>query len=247
MNIGPGRRTGFTLIELVVVIAVVLLLAGLALSVGVAVVEQSERRQTQATLALLDTAVKEWEVVSDRKLTWWEDADDPGSPAQYDVHSSTDDVLIISEVLSTVARPAAVQRIIARIDPQSVYSYRVGDTSWWLRGEPLESRFVGSITVLDAWGAPIYATHPGRPHRPGSDALPPDPDGTNHTRNERDYGTAPSREVVFVSAGPDGLFGTYGEAPPSLPYGDIAAWRARVRTDNVYSKPVTWPKVSYGY
>ena len=35
----------------------------------------------------------------------------------------------------------------------------------------MEDTFVGAVTVLDAWGTPIYATHPGRPYRPGVDDM----------------------------------------------------------------------------
>ena len=64
-----GHRS-FTLIELVVVIAVVLLLAGITLSVSVAVVEHAELRRTDTTMRLLDAAVREWELAADRKLSW---------------------------------------------------------------------------------------------------------------------------------------------------------------------------------
>ena len=54
------RSPGFTLIELVVVISIILLLVGLTMSVGLAVRSKSETRQTENVLILLDQAVKQW-------------------------------------------------------------------------------------------------------------------------------------------------------------------------------------------
>ena len=224
----------FTLVELVVVIGVILLLVGLTLSVSVAVIEQSERRETENVLRLLDTAMKEWEVLSDRKLTWWDPYDPPDLKDQTDIHSSTEPILIITEMLDVIGRSAPVKEIIAGIDPDLVYTYRAGTYPPWI-DQPLQSeidgRFDGSLTILDAWETPIYATHPGRPYNPNWDPLyntPRDPDGTVRTYNEDEYGVARNREVCFVSAGPDQRFGHLKTDPQGA-------------EDNLYSYPITKP------
>ncbi len=231
------RQRGFTLVELVVVIGVILLLAGLTLSVGVVVVEQSERRQTETVVQLLGAAVAEWERLADRKLMW-------GSGTAFEVHPETALVFTITEVLDVISRPPEVQKILAQIDPDFLYRYELTPPRWIDAPDEQSdyNGFVGSLTVLDAWGTPIYATHPGRPFDLAYDEGP-DPDGTNTTYNESQYGVAPNRQIVFVSAGPDRLFGIAGEFD-TLGEGEAAA-RAEARRDNTYSAPVTF--VTYDY
>jgi len=234
----PAR--GFSLVELTVVIGIVVLLAGLTISAGTAVVRNAEHRATETALVQLDAAVREWELLADRKLTWAE----PGEQAE--VHAVTPEVLIITEILDVVTRNAASRDLIAHIDPDLVYRYE-DDTAPWL-STPMErsdvnDRFVGSLTVLDAWGTPVYATHPGRPWTAADgqqDGLERDPDGTIRTLNEQRYGTAPNRRIVFVSAGPDQRFGLPAEFYPP----DMQAMR-EARLDNIYSIPANFDTNGY--
>jgi len=234
----PAR--GFSLVELTVVIGIVVLLAGLTLSAGTAVVRNAEQRRTATALTQLDTAVREWELQADRKLRWWQRYYDAfETRAGSDVLSDTPPVLIITEILDTIASNDDIQRILSQIDPQLVYSYR-DDTAPWLDAADkihVNDRFIGGLTVLDAWGTPIYATHPGS--RWTSDPAVTllewdrDPDGTIRTYNEQEYGIAPNRRIVFVSAGPDQRFGL----PMEFSAPDAEQIRA-ARLDNVYSVPV---------
>jgi len=232
----------FTLLEMIIVIGVVLLLAGLSLSVSVAVIEQSERQRTEATLQLLDTAVREWELAADRKLLWWQYGDDAGIRGRADVHADTDEIMIITEILDVISRPAAVREMLAGIDPLLVYTYGQDASPPWIDGG-VDPAFVGGLTVLDSWETPIYATHPGRPWTEADGQGPygtgPDDDGTIRTRNEKDYGVAPSRQVVFVSAGPDGRFGLPEEFL-ELGFGERTAAIEAARRDNLYSVPIVY-------
>ncbi len=236
----PAR--GFSLVEMTVVIGIVVLLAGLTLSAGTAVVRNAEQRSTATALALLDTAVREWELQADRKLRWWQQYyDDPSSSAGSDVSSLTREVLILTEILEAIKHTETAQQILGQIDPELVYQYRDATAPWL--DEPMEmfqvnNRFIGGLTILDAWGTPIYATHPGSLWM--SD--PPvsfldwerDPDGTIRTYNEEHYGIAPNRRIVFVSAGPDQRFGL----PTEFSAPDEQQIRA-ARLDNIYSIPVS--------
>lgn len=236
-----SNRGGFTLIELVVVIGIMLLLLGLTLSVGVAVRTQSEIRETENTMRLLDTAMQEWEQSADRRLTWWQQlADDPSMRERSDIHSDTPEELIITEMLDVITRPNQIKQMIAQIAPDFVYTYQEGVVPPWMEDQDLLQLedFLGSITVLDAWGLPIYATHPGRLWK-DSDGNPPyvfpqNEDGTIQTYNERTYGVSPNRQVVFVSAGPDGEFGDMSEADDSDAF--------KLTNDNLYSYPVKRPQ-----
>ncbi len=240
-----ANAAAFTLVEMVVVIGIIVLLAGLTLSVGVTVAHQSEVRQTRAVLLLLDAAVQEWELQADRKLSWCVCNPNHSDPdrAVADVHGDTEEVLIITEVLKVIMKSTSVREIMAKVDPSLIHAYRSGVYPPWIvtpeEKSDLDERFNdGDITVLDAWGWPIYATHPGRPWDAARDSYPDyeierDADGTILTYNEEKYGVAAGRRMCFVSAGPDGSFGDLDPgAPPS---------EAALAEDNVYSYPVQPP------
>jgi len=232
-------------VEVTVSIGIMLLLAGLTLSISTAVVRASDARRTESAMRLLDQAVKEWEITADRSMTWWQYGDPDEYKDKADVRSSTKPVLIITEMLDLMTREPSSRAIIQQIEPDLVYRYRQDDPASWLEGYALNQvndRFVGSATILDAWGTPIYATHPGRPWRQDDTEanLARDPDGTIRTYNEQDYGVAPNRRVVFVSAGPDGLFGLPGEFAGDLDPQTRSERMADAAKDNLYTMPVTW-------
>lgn len=242
------RQRGFTLIELVVVIGIILLLVGLVMAIGTAVRQNGETQQTETTIELLEAAVQEWQTVAQRQLTWGID-DDPqdayydiqGDPDGEGVNGATWDILVLTELLQTIRRPSSVQSIIAQINPDFVHRYQQDDNSVWLSAmetNEVNDRFVGELTVVDAWGLPIYATHPGRlPHElldnPANTII--DVDDTIRTFNENWYGVAKNRQVCFVSAGPDGDFGHMNPAgnDPDL----LAATE-----DNVFSYEAISPR-----
>jgi type II secretory pathway pseudopilin PulG len=229
-------RRAFTLIEMMVAIGVVVFLVGLTVSAGLAVANRSARIQTRATLQLLEQAMQEWEASAARQLTWWNYQNPQDNPAlrdRYDIHGDTPEPLIITEMLTIIMRAPTVRQIIGQIDSSLLYTYKAGEYPPWIENEAngpaqQDASFVGGLTILDPWGVPIYATHPGRPWT-GADATygEPDPDGTIHTYNEYRYGAARNRVIRFVSAGPDRDFG-WAEYPPDDPY-------FKTTKDNLYS------------
>ncbi len=189
----------FTLVELVVTIGLILVLAGLTLSVSVAIVHGSEVRQTETTLRLLDQAIREWEVQAGRQLTY---GMNNASGDQFDIQEpfSHDPSLVemekaTADFLAIISRSDAIKKILGQIDPDAMV--RVENEF-----DPASS----TIRILDAWGNGIVAVMPGRTWETGDTELR-DADGTIQTHTEEDCGVAPNRQICFVSPGPDGHFG----------------------------------------
>ena len=216
-------RAGFTLLEVLVTISMVVLLTGLTLSVLSSMTLASEIRSTENTLRLLDTAVDEWQQQSSRTISWGQDDSPPG--ASYDVQGQlgwqllTEEVFVLTEILAVVSRNPAANGVLTKIDQDLVYRFSEGTYPDWVSSptekQQQDERFVGEITILDAWGEPIYATHPGRTHTDDDSPSLPDVDGTVRTYNEIKYGSALNRRIMFVSAGPDGDFGNRNAVPGS--------------------------------
>jgi type II secretory pathway pseudopilin PulG len=242
-RIAPSRtacpRRAFTLVEMMVTIGVVIFLVAITVSATVALARRSEVHQTENVLRLLDMAMQEWETTADRKLT-------QGSLPSDDLDEDTEFVFIISEIFDRIGPNPSVKSIVAQINPKFVYTYRQSDLSdppAWIRSYEEQFQlqaFVGSMTVLDAWGFPIYSTHPGRLYDEGPpfyDAPPTvtrDADGTIRTPNEDVFGTAKNRRICFVSAGPDSMFGRMDSPVDGELYDQTL--------DNVFSYPIDRPE-----
>ena len=133
--------------------------------------------------------------------------------------------------------------MLVQIDDDRWYTYQPERYADWIdtpaERQQQDQRFAGSTTILDSWGTPIYATHPGRVWRETDRqiwGLERDPDGTIRTYNEERYGIAQGRAVVFVSAGPDRLFGIDEEFLNLVGSRREEAKRA-ARADNLVSRP----------
>ncbi len=208
-------RRAFTLVEMVVVIGIIVVLAALTFAVGVAVVQNSEVRQTEATIKLLDAAVQEWEAQSDRKVSY---DSQPATGEVYDIvqpdsGSPDDDAEEITDALFVIiARSTAVKQILAQVDPQFV------------RVDPEDPE---DLEFRDAWGNLIVAILPGRAWVTGDPPADREADGTIQTVIERACGRTANRQICFVSGGPDGKVGDIGAPVDS---DDFALTR-----DNIYS------------
>jgi hypothetical protein len=202
---------------MVVVIGIIVALAALTFAVGVAVVQNSEVRQTEATIRLLDAAVKEWEAQSDRKLTAG-----PAGQGVFDIDQGDAESLqaagerITEGLFAIISRNASVRQILAQVDPRFVEREEVDLHNTGDMVETYEFR--------DAWGNLIVAVLPGRAWVT-NDFYDRDEDGTIRTQIERTCGRTANRQVCFVSAGPDGEFG------------DIENQVVEPARDNVYSYP----------
>ncbi len=202
-------RKGFTLIEMVVVIGIIVALAAIILGVARSVSEKSEVDQTQNVLKLLDLAMGEWETASDRKLSWGYDGTPPGM--KYEIqsgYSSSPPEGVAerqtSDCIAKLRSSTGSKEILAKINDKLL-----------VRTELPTPR----VFIRDMWDKEIVMVHPGRLYDPVND--PPsvikDLDGTirttdaipnvHHDGCEMRFGACINRRVCFVSAGPNGRFG----------------------------------------
>ena len=70
-NSMPNNFTrAFSLIEMMIVIGIIAILAGLTLGISNSVLRGSEIRKTEDAITLLDTALQEWETEMGRSITF---------------------------------------------------------------------------------------------------------------------------------------------------------------------------------
>src|SRR5687768_4208415 len=80
----PNSHRGFTLIEMMVVIGIIVMLVGLTIAVGTSIHAKAEVSQTEHMLTTLDQALREWELTAERQISYGTNGDPPGSNAVYD-------------------------------------------------------------------------------------------------------------------------------------------------------------------
>ena len=204
------RRRGFTLIELVVVLAVILVLVSLVLAVSSILIKRSEVQQTESALAILSAAVDEFEAARARPMTYGTRNSPAG--ARYDIPELTNVnyAHVILFVLDRLATHGPSRDMIAKIDGNL---FRTASTQipnptggypptefWW---GPLPR-----MELVDPWDTRIAVIFPGRPWVPGDDPNLKDLDGTIRTADEQGNTPCVNRKVRFISPGPDRQYGT---------------------------------------
>ena len=271
-----GAARGFTLVEMMVTIGIIVLLAALTISATVVFAVRGEVKQTDTSIQLLGQAVKVWEDQTGRQLSWGDSSqtDKPYANAHenWQVDLRTPQTFSTTEILRSIRRNPQSRDVLAQIPPRFLieidsevepderpqWSFAQADDQTTLNADPnhgqvatqfTSGRWDGELAVLDAWGTPIRAIHPGRvadapaylenldnpePESPGAvrDDANPDPDGTVRTWLERRFGVAKSREVCFVSAGPDRRFGM--PYPPENAAEEVAEEMKEYAADNIY-------------
>jgi type II secretory pathway pseudopilin PulG len=217
---GTRNPRAFTLVELLVVIGIIILLLGVAFTVGRSVTNSGRMRQTEQTLRVLDTALSEYIHSQEKNPPAW--VQDPGSPA-----SPRSVVPVVDGVGRTANGDMAIDSVAlfmlqCKGLPQIEAKFR-----------DLDARLVRTVemdfgngresltTVLDGWGRPVRYVHPafgGSVHPPSQQqnflnvatlitlqpgyqfAIPE----IRRSGQDSDGGAPQGNRPYFYSAGPDG-------------------------------------------
>ena len=244
------RRRGFSLLELVVVIGIILVLMSLVLAVSTVIIQQAENRQLETVFANLEASITEYEQAIGRKITY-ADRSDPAD-MNWDVPfnpqlsygsvefpynqqvaggaytcscSASADThgweRYIIRLLELLDRTDAAEEILSRIDPNMLVQVRTGN------GQPLPAGH-SMASIVDPWGSPLAVVFPGRNWREGDSEIR-DTDGTIRTYLEEKIGICKDATPLFVSAGPDADIGCVKCV------NEANSVRFQASIDNVYS------------
>jgi prepilin-type N-terminal cleavage/methylation domain-containing protein len=211
-----GRRA-FTLIELVVVLAVILVLVSLVLAVSSILLKRSEVQQTESAMAILSAAVDEFEQARARPMTYGTRNQPPG--ARYDVPElELNYAHVILFVLDRLSSHGPSREMISKIDgklfrltdrniPPNA-SGGVPSTELWWTPVVTQGTQPLRMELVDPWDTRIAVIFPGRPWVQGDDPNLKDLDGTIRTNDEQGNTPCVNRKIRFISSGPDRQYGT---------------------------------------
>lgn len=230
------RCAGFSLIELMIVVAIIAVMLGLTLAVAVGLAGQNDTRETQNLLTLMDKALGEWELGTERRITYGTNTPPaggrPGESFDFDT---------FAYAITPNAKPGTLtlnRDIISMLlaNPQAA------DQLSQISSELFTRNSKGEPQIFDPWGQKIQVVFPGRKWRPAPQLIPltadapnkKDTDGTVRTDYEERYGICANSRMLFVSFGPDKKGGDLelNKAPDARDPRNIAP-----ATDNIYSYP----------
>lgn len=266
-----GRRRAFTLVELIITIAIIAVLAGLTIAAIGTFGASNDVRRTESTMTILVAAVEAFETEAGRPISWGTTRTD--QPAA-DVHGDVPHVLSATQLLTRIERSQSVKSLLATLIPSSVLRYDAENTAtrpvWFEQFDPQDPNgpaagplarneydnlaWDGGLAVLDAWGQPFRVVHPGPDYERFRTlgAVIRDEDGT--ARLDEDGFTAIL--AFFGHSVPGGAAdqsteGKYGiatgramffvSAGPDGRFGNVFSDPDGFAADNIWSGPVVRP------
>ena len=218
-------ETGFTLIEMMIVIGIIALLAALTLGISSSVMRNAEIHKTEDALKLLTMSLQEWELEKGRSITF--EGYEPellpdGSVGMYDIFAEEylEEPSFTEQGVMDVVMLDAMETRIENLILKLLHSESATD----ILSHISPDLFIEHVhdadgtthkVVVDAWGTPIGIVFPGRNYRDvnptGFPNLDPSFDycGDQTVRDEAEdgLGSCINARPYFVSAGPDRLWG----------------------------------------
>ena len=233
MQTTQHHRFGFTLIEMMIVIFIIALLAGLTLGISSSVMRNAEIHKTEDVLKLITMALEEWELEQRRSLTF--DGYIPVVGGRYDIQlSGIDGITAPSFAEQGVEEEDMLQamriRMVALVlvlkqseSSSEVLSKIIPDHFCKTSGlAPVEIHTSDlcnidgphSTVVVDSWGTPVGIVFPGRNFADANQqstqtqfAFDNSGDQTVRDEAEDGLGSCLNERPYFVSAGPDQKWG----------------------------------------
>ena len=250
--------TGFTLVELLVVIGIIAILASLVLAVSGGILATSERKQVEDTFTLLDKAIRELELSRGQELVFSrkKNSSDPSELAFYDIlevpPTTTTTAYIMPKLLKILRNNDRSREFISKINPD--FLKKINNPTTPLTPDE-------NLDLVDTWGKRISVVPCGRPateremrsayrtvNSVKGNPLTADPmgfgidrdDRTVRTHDEQEIGVCSGRRWTFISSGPDQNLGT----PPWTIQSDANKDGVNDWNDNIFSQPLTQPVLS---
>lgn len=251
-------RSGFTLVEMIIVIGIIALLAALTLGISSSVMRNSEIRKTEDVLKLMTMALQEWELERGRQITFegyipvqngmydvWRDGEYIDAPS-FSEQGLVDAIILdamrtrIESTVEVLMQSESAHEILSKILPDHSCQ-----TSGSAPNEVHTSELCsvddehGKI-IVDSWGTPIGIVFPGRNFAEANldstqSPFAEDMSGDQTVRDQAEdaLGSCINARPYFVSAGPDQLWGYRFQSNDVNSVPDNEKWAASI--DNIYS------------
>ncbi len=231
---------GFTLIEIMIVIAIIGLLAALTLGISSSVMKNAKIHKTEDALKLLTMALQEWELERGRCVTF--EGYIPVTNGRYDIWQAGE--YIDAPSFSEQGIPDVVMLDAMETRIKSVVALLMQSES----STDILSKITPDLFVLDgqdklavdSWGTPIGVVFPGRNFYDADQdesqlVFAQDECGDLTVRDQAEdaLGSCINERPYFVSAGPDRKWGYRFQSNSANSEPENELWVAS--TDNIYS------------